>query len=112
MFAGKFSVKAYKTSKPEEKRASHLGMIAGGTGKRLLRASSQVSPEPLLTWESLDPRRGDVSDSFPGCFRRGCGSVIGPGPDPVCPAPLHQLGGWQPRNPGEPLKSGWEQGGG
>ncbi|XP_070281483.1 NADH-cytochrome b5 reductase 2 isoform X1 [Myotis yumanensis] len=29
---GRFSVKAYKTSKPEEKRASHLGMIAGGTG--------------------------------------------------------------------------------
>ncbi|KAM5319636.1 NADH-cytochrome b5 reductase 2 [Glossophaga mutica] len=29
---GKFSVKEHKTSKPEEKLASQLGMIAGGTG--------------------------------------------------------------------------------
>ncbi|XP_036115185.1 NADH-cytochrome b5 reductase 2 isoform X2 [Molossus molossus] len=32
VFSGKLSIKAYKTSKPEEKLASHLGMIAGGTG--------------------------------------------------------------------------------
>ncbi|VFV38844.1 nadh-cytochrome b5 reductase 2-like [Lynx pardinus] len=29
---GKFSIKPYKTSDPEEKVVSHLGMIAGGTG--------------------------------------------------------------------------------
>lgn len=34
--SGKLSIKAYKTSKPEEKLASQLGMIAGGTGERLL----------------------------------------------------------------------------
>ncbi|XP_015978531.1 NADH-cytochrome b5 reductase 2 isoform X2 [Rousettus aegyptiacus] len=30
--AGRFSIKAYITSEPEEKLAHHLGMIAGGTG--------------------------------------------------------------------------------
>ncbi|XP_035945117.2 NADH-cytochrome b5 reductase 2 isoform X2 [Halichoerus grypus] len=29
---GNFSIKAYKTSEPEKKLVSHLGMIAGGTG--------------------------------------------------------------------------------
>nr|XP_017498140.2 NADH-cytochrome b5 reductase 2 [Manis javanica]XP_017498141.2 NADH-cytochrome b5 reductase 2 [Manis javanica]XP_036882249.1 NADH-cytochrome b5 reductase 2 [Manis javanica] len=29
---GKFSIKLYKTSEPEEKLVHHLGMIAGGTG--------------------------------------------------------------------------------
>lgn len=40
VISGKFVFKPYKTSEPETKLVHHLGMIAGGTGKRLLGASS------------------------------------------------------------------------
>lgn len=44
MFLGNFSIKAYKTSEPEKKLVSHLGMIAGGTGERLLGLHPQGGP--------------------------------------------------------------------
>lgn len=44
VFSGKFSTKAYKMSEPEEKLVHQLGMIAGGTGKRLPGASSVGEP--------------------------------------------------------------------
>lgn len=59
MFPGNFSIKPYKTSEPEKKLVSHLGMIAGGTGKRLLGLCPQGGPlelrshlilEEILPW--------------------------------------------------------------
>lgn len=40
VISGKFEFKPYKTSEPETKLVHQLGMIAGGTGKGLLGASS------------------------------------------------------------------------
>lgn len=47
MFLGNFSIKAYKTSEPERKLVSHLGMIAGGTGERLPGLHPQGGPRDL-----------------------------------------------------------------
>jgi hypothetical protein len=41
MFLGRLAIKTHKTSESENKLVYHLGMFAGGTGKRLLWASSR-----------------------------------------------------------------------
>ncbi|XP_053528223.1 NADH-cytochrome b5 reductase 2 isoform X2 [Artibeus jamaicensis] len=56
---GKFSVKEYKTSKPEGKLASHLGMIAGGTEEDILMRKeleevAKTHPDQFDLWYTLD----------------------------------------------------------
>lgn len=58
MFLGYLTVKTDKTSEPERKQVHHLGMIAGGTGKKFLDSSKTI-----LTWESFDPMRAGASNS-------------------------------------------------
>ncbi|XP_026342003.1 NADH-cytochrome b5 reductase 2 isoform X3 [Ursus maritimus] len=44
---GNFSIKAYKTSEPERKLVSHLGMIAGGTGiTPMLQLIRHITKDP------------------------------------------------------------------
>lgn len=44
VISGKFVFKPYKTSEPETKLVHQLGMIAGGTGKRLRGLHPQGEP--------------------------------------------------------------------
>lgn len=55
LFLGHFSIKAYKTSEPEKKLVSHLGMIAGGTGEWLLGLHPRGggAPRPFSLWSHL-----------------------------------------------------------
>lgn len=70
VISGKFVFKPYKTSEPETKLVHHLGMIAGGTGKRELGASSRVNPETSLTLESWSWKRR-WKRFFPWLFEMG-----------------------------------------
>lgn len=57
MFLGSLIVKVDEMSEPENRLFHHLGMIAGGTGKRFLGSSKTI-----LIWESFDPMRGGTSN--------------------------------------------------